>query len=115
MEKKVLKEKLHQIIMLAEECLGDLGDQKTIGRRGGKHKVHKASSHKSLSDYIIELRDGGFFRQPKTAREVHIKLQMTYPCDANRVAVALVRLSQKKRLRKTSKTQGDKRVTAYVW
>lgn len=115
MERKALKAKLRQIISLVEECLNNLGDKKVIGNRGGKRNVQKVSVCKSLSDHIIELRDGGYFKQPKTAQEVHKKLQPIYPCDLNRVEVALLRLYKKRQLRKTSKIVGRKKIIAYVW
>src|ERR1700733_225282 len=58
---------------------------------------------RKLSDYILQLRDNGFHSQPKTAEETHVKLQETYPCELNRVAVALLRLSKRKQLRRASK------------
>src|SRR3990172_2779127 len=67
------------------------------------------STKQSLSDHIIELRDVDFFSQPKTAEETHAKLTGKYPCELNRAAVALVRLSGRKQLRKTSKSINDKR------
>ena len=50
---------------------------------------------KSLSDHIIKLRNDGFFSQPKTAEETHAKLNVKYPCELNRVEVALLRLAGK--------------------
>lgn len=70
---------------------------------------------KSLSDYCIELRDKGFFSQPITAEETHKKLQGVYLCELNRVAMALLRLANKKQLRKTSKIVSEKKYKAYVW
>jgi len=70
---------------------------------------------KSLSDHIIELRDSGFFSQPKTAEETHAKLTGKYHCDLNRVAVALLRLAERNKLRKASKTIEGKNYKAYVW
>lgn len=78
-------------------------------------KKGKASDSQSLGDHIVNLRGKKYFSQPKTAREVHTKLQSIYPCDLNRVEVALVRLSQKKQLRKTSKILNGKKILAYVW
>lgn len=77
-----------------------------------KQKVVK--DKKSLPDHIIGLRDKGFFTQPKTADEVHKKLQSIYHCEPNRVSVALVRLGGKS-LRKASKKIGGKKYKAYVW
>ncbi len=63
----------------------------------------------------ITVRDQGIFKQPKTAKEAHAKLQLHYPCDLNRVEVALLRLQKRKQLRKASKGTGDKKQVAYVW
>ena len=68
-----------------------------------------------LSDHILELRNKNFFSQPKTAEEVHKKLQETYHCELNRVEVALLRLSKRKRLRRASKAVEKKTYQAYVW
>lgn len=70
---------------------------------------------KNLSNHILALRDAGFLTQAKTAKEVHAKLQSTYSCDPNRVAVALLRLQRRKKLRKTSKRVGQVAQIAYVW
>lgn len=106
--------KLHQIISLTKECLENLGSEGTARKQSVKSKVQIIPAHsKSLRNHIVEIRDSGFFKQPKTAREIHEKLQTVYPCDLNRVEVALVRLG--KQLRKTSKLQAGKRITAYVW
>ena len=69
----------------------------------------------SISDHIIELRDAGFFSQQKTAEETHTKLSGKYPCELNRVAVALVRLAGRKQLRVSSKVVGKKKYKAFVW
>ena len=63
---------------------------------------------------ILALRDSGFLKQPQTIAEVHAKLQPIYACDINRVAVALHRLHKRRKLRKTSKSIGNKRQIAYV-
>lgn len=115
MNKEKLIQNLQQIKILAEQCLSGFGAERATKNRKVSIGFKKASSRKSLSDHIIELRDGGYFKKPKTAKEVYTKLQTIYPCDLNRVEVALIRLSQKKQLRKTSKVQDDKKITAYVW
>ena len=76
-----------------------------------------AGKKKTLSDHLIELRDTGFFSQPKTAEEVHKKLSEIYFCELNRVEVALLRLTEQKRkqLRITSKVVNKKKYKAYVW
>ena len=76
-------------------------------------KTNTASG--SLPDRILDLRKAGFFKQQKTAQEVHAELQSTYPCDFNRVEVALLRLLKRKLLRITSKNINGKRLKAYVW
>jgi uncharacterized protein (UPF0335 family) len=68
-----------------------------------------------LPKHILALREKDFFKQPKISSEVHAKLESNYPCDLNRVAVALVRLSKRRKIRKTSKIVNKKRLTAYVW
>lgn len=70
---------------------------------------------KSLADYVIELRDKKFFSQPKTAEETQKKLQGIYNCEADRVAMGLLRLASRKQLRKASKTINGKKYKAYVW
>lgn len=78
-------------------------------------KSSKAAGANTLADQILHLRSSGFFKSPKTAPEVHAKLQTTYPCEPNRVAVALLRLRNKKGgLRITSKEVGGKKLKAYV-
>ena len=72
-------------------------------------------NRQSLSDHIIDLRDAGFFSQQKTAEEIHTKLTGKYSCELNRVAVALLRLTEKKQLRITSKVVDKKKFKAYVW
>jgi hypothetical protein len=69
----------------------------------------------TLSDHILTLRDKAFFAQPQTAGDVHAKLSEKYSCVVNRVAVALVRLSKTKQLRKASKSIDGKSYQAYVW
>lgn len=70
---------------------------------------------KSLPDRIAELRDGGFFREPRTATEVHEELRKTYHCQLDRVQMALLRLQRKKDLRKTLKIVAGRSQVAYVW
>ncbi len=82
----------------------------------GTSKKTKVKAGKiTLSDHIIQLRDNHFFTQPKTADEVHKKLQTKYHCELNRVEVALVRLAGRKKLRKASKLTKGKKYKAYVW
>lgn len=85
------------------------------GPRGKANKPELNDKKSSLSDHITELRDSGFFSQPKTAEETHVKLTKKYPCELNRVAVALVRIGRRKQLRKASKILDKKKYQAYVW
>lgn len=73
------------------------------------------SIHKRLPELILALRDSGFFHEPRTAGEVHVKLLETYNCLLNRVQMALLRLHRRRELRKTVKKAGDQERTAYVW
>jgi hypothetical protein len=69
----------------------------------------------ALPDHILKLRDTGFFDSSKTSSEVHARLKTKYPCEPDRVAMALLRLQRRRELRKASKiTEGRKQV-AYVW
>jgi hypothetical protein len=81
-------------------------------------KPRKASVPKNkrrLTEHMIEFRKKGFFAQPKTAEETHAKLQQSYHCDPNRVAVALFRLSKRRQLRRATKVVNKKEYQAYVW
>lgn len=77
-------------------------------------KASKAADVNTLAGQILRLRGGGFFKSPKTASEVHTKLQATYPCEFTRVAVELFRLRKRGELRITSKEVGGKKLKAYV-
>ena len=70
---------------------------------------------KSLGDRIIVLRDEKFFSTPQAGMETHERMLESYHCELNRVEVALVRLADKKQLRKTSKVIDGKKYKAYVW
>lgn len=87
-----------------------------IEKRFSKAKaIMKKKTKKSLSDHIIDLREKEFFSQPKIAIEVHEKLKESYPCELNRVEVALIRLANGKKLRVASKDISGKKLKAYVW
>lgn len=73
------------------------------------------NKHAHLTDKIIELRDSRFFSHPKTAEETHKKLQETYHCESNRVAMALLRISKRRELRRITKEVNEKTYKAYVW
>jgi hypothetical protein len=77
--------------------------------------VGKSEDPQKLPDHIMALRTRGFFAQPKTAVETHQKLKGTYHCEINRVAMALLRLAERKQLRKASKVINKKKYQAYVW
>jgi len=73
------------------------------------------AEQKGLPERIIALRDGGFFREPRTPNEVHTKLLEGYHCALNRVQMALLRLQRRRELRKATKRVGDQECAAYVW
>ena len=77
--------------------------------------VREKSSRKALTEHILELRDAKFFKQPRTANDVHTKLQNSYPCALDRVAMSLLRLGRRRHLRKATKMTGKKKQVAYVW
>jgi hypothetical protein len=88
------------------------------GRRADQGRVHIVTGPEvksGLPGHILALREGGFFREPRTPSEVHAKLLETYHCLLNRVQMALLRLLRRRELRKTIKKIGDQEVAAYVW
>lgn len=107
---------LNEIKILADASLKELGSANAERTHGtpGKKRVAETSPD-TLPTWILKLRAEGFFRQPKVPMEVHEKLQPKYPCDPNRVAVAVLRLHKRKELRKTSRIVGGKKQVAYVW
>lgn len=106
---------LSQIRELTTRCLTELGSPKLKQARKPKSENIRNRTKNALPDHILRLRDSGFFKQPKVSREVHQKLGSSYPCDSNRVTMALLRLKNRKQLRKASKIVGDKKQVAYVW
>jgi hypothetical protein len=74
----------------------------------------KAGQAKALPDHILDLRDSVFFDSPKTASEVHQKLQAKYACELDRVSMALLRLQRRRQLRKVSKEVDGRTVIAYA-
>lgn len=112
MKREELVATLRQIEKLVADCLKAVGEKAAPSR---KHHSRDKAVANSLPARIVELRDSGFFSQPKTARDVHTKLATTYPCEVNRVAMALPRLKKAKKLRKASKMVEDKKQDAYVW
>ena len=81
----------------------------------GTEKPEKVSANKRLPAQILTLKDQDFFKKPKTASEVHARLESKYPCEHDRVAMALLRLQRRRQLRKTSKLLNKKKQVAYVW
>ncbi|MDD5544078.1 MAG: hypothetical protein PHX83_12975 [Acidobacteriia bacterium] len=115
MDKKTLIVKLQQIQALVQESLKEIGGRGNGRQKTSRKPAAKGASAKTLPGHILRLREEGFFKQAKTSNEVHAKLQSVYPCDANRVAMALLRLQRRKQLRKSSKVIGKKKQAAYVW
>jgi hypothetical protein len=70
---------------------------------------------KGLPAHILALRESGFFREPRTAAEVHAGLSETYHCLIDRVQMALLRMQRKRELRKATKRIGEQDFAAYVW
>jgi hypothetical protein len=106
---------LTQIQTLAEECLAEL--QNSAGgsdQAAERVPIKRSISRRTLPQRILELRNGGFFSVARTAREVQESLRSSYPCEVDRVAMALLRLKRKE-LRKASKIIDGKRQVAYVW
>lgn len=106
---------LQQIKALAERALGISAGHKTRHREVHTEKDANLSPKKTLTTHLIKLRSSGYFKEARTAKEVHLKLKATYPCELNRVAVALFRLHKSKQLRKVSKLFEKKKQVAYVW
>ncbi len=84
------------------------------GKQSAKAATKKQKKN-SLPEHIIELRENGFFAEPRTAVDVHQKLKSKYHADDDRVAMALLRLGTRRELRKTTKTIESKKYKAYVW
>jgi hypothetical protein len=107
------KDSINQIIARLDRL------EKAVFGSGSKAKAGekklKGSPPEGLPKHILALRNQGFFGEPKTAGEVHGKLQPKYRCEPDRVAMALLRLQRRKKLRKSSKVVGQKKQVAYVW
>lgn len=104
---------LQQIKALADAALQ--GRATSRKRPTVAAKPTNSEGANTLTDHILRLRDAGFFKQAKTAKDVHSKLQAEYFCELNRVMMALLRLQRRKLLRKATKIEGKKKQTAYVW
>jgi hypothetical protein len=83
--------------------------------QGQKPLLIAHSESKGLPGHILALRDDSFFREPRTAAEVHTKLLESYHCMLNRVQMALLRLHRRRELRKTFKEIDEQEHPAYVW
>lgn len=108
-----VRENLRQIVKLARISLSRLDGSSS--RTASNVTPARREKRKSLNIHILELRSDGFFKQPKTPKETHKKLSVTYSCKLNRVEVELGRLQKRKQLRKTSKLVGGNESVAYVW
>jgi hypothetical protein len=75
----------------------------------------KETPRATLPKHIMNLREAGFFSQPRSADEVHKKLSATYHCLPNRVEVALFRLASARKLRKATKRINSHSYQAFVW
>jgi len=116
MKQAAIVASLRQIELLAAQCLEGLGES----RRQASEESNPTSNLKpvaarTLPQLIVECRDEGFFKDTRTAREVHEKLLPSYACEINRVVTALRRLAEGKKLRRASKTIDKKKQIAYVW
>lgn len=115
MNKDKLISALRQMQALVSECLAAAGSPRTKARRTRKGDSALEATTNALPSHIIKIRGQGYFREPRTAGEVKQKLAPTYRCETNRVAMALLRLNERKELRKASKVVGKKKQVAYVW
>lgn len=104
---------LEQIKAIVDAALS--GARSDVSRKTVRQATVVARTTKEgLPAQILALRDKGFFKQPKTAPEVHEALQSQYSCALNRVEVALMRI-KKTELRKTTKLVGERKKKAYTW
>ena len=108
MSKDPMQEILKRLVRLEKAMLG-------INSKNGADDGQKRVSQDGLPAHILKLKEGGFFKGPKTAKEVQNKLQPTYHCELDRVAMALLRLKTRKKLRKSSKLINKAKQVAYVW
>ena len=115
MSRKEVVVALEQIQNLAAQCLRTLRVVAAVPPQPGSEKDSGGSAETGLPDHIIALRSQGFFKEPRTAREVQQKLRPVYSCEVDRVSMALLRLKKRKELRKASRVTEGKRQVAYVW
>jgi hypothetical protein len=107
---------LRQIQVLVDDCLREAGEPDVASSRTRKSSGATAKvSRNTLPKRILELRTKEFFKVPRTAREAQEKLQSSYPCEVDRIAMALLRLNERKELRKASKVVDGKKQVAYAW
>jgi hypothetical protein len=112
----ILVASLRQIQSLVNDCLRGVGESETRSVRERKNSSTPTEIvRNTLPKWILGLRSTGFFKVPRTAREVQEKLQSGYPCEVDRIAMALLRLNERKELRKASKIVDGKKQVAYVW
>lgn len=104
---------------LIEQILARLDRIEKIVLAGGSKPRSETkrdrSSSEGLPAHILKLRSEQFFKEPKAVSEVHSKLQASYHCEPDRVAMALLRLQRRKQLRKSSKIIQKKKQVAYTW
>lgn len=68
----------------------------------------------TLPAKILSLQDIGFLNEARTPIEVHAELSKVYPCEINRVQMALLRLQRKREVRRVSKDVDGKKTLAYA-
>jgi len=108
MRNDALREILKRLTRL-ENAVGS----KTASKRSEDNS--EKAGREGLPEQILRLKEHGFFKEPKTAKEVQGKLQPVYHCAIDRVAMALLRLKRRRKLRKTTKTIAKRKQVAYVW
>ncbi len=112
--------KLKEAARLLSEAIIELGVKVPTAKAQPVRKAQPAAVA-SLPERIIALRDSlDFFRTSKTSEEVLAEFQDSskptyYPCEPDRVGMALVRLIKRGELRKISKEIEGKKKIAYVW
>lgn len=115
MNKEKLIAALQQIKVLADESLQSVDSPRARLETRKVPRTAKSRSANTLSAHILRLRKEAFFKQSRTGKDVHLKLQPYYSCELNRVAMALLRLQRRKLLRKAVKIVGKRKQRAYVW
>ena len=91
-------------------------DQEVFGSGGGsQQRLRGQAKSKTLPDVILDLKDSGFFKNPKTTKMVYKRLLSVYHTDLKKVDTALHRLRGRKELRIIKVVEGGRKVKAYVW